>query len=70
MMHNRTDRGVLAPILMHAMVNVSAALTPAYDEPVIPICLGLLMLVPAVVMTVADAKSVCAGSRPARRKLG
>ncbi|MEV6558372.1 CPBP family glutamic-type intramembrane protease [Nocardia sp. NPDC051756] len=51
-LHNRTDRGVLAPILLHAMVNVSAALTPAYDDPAIPIGIGLLTLIPAVALTV------------------
>lgn len=54
--HNRTDRGVLAPILLHAMLNVSAALTPAYDNPVIPIGIGLLTLMPAVVMTAAGRR--------------
>lgn len=76
-LHNRTDRGVLAPILLHAMINVSATLTPAYGEPVIPIGIGVLMLIPAAVMTVSDrrtypafTKTVCAGSGPASRKIG
>ncbi|RBQ21944.1 CPBP family intramembrane metalloprotease [Spongiactinospora rosea] len=39
--------GVSAAILMHAMLNVTAAYTPGYDEPVAPLLSALLTVVAA-----------------------
>lgn len=48
-LHNVTGHGVLAAILFHAMLNVSAVATPDYDEPIVLIIGGALLTLAATV---------------------
>ncbi|MGX1777612.1 CPBP family intramembrane glutamic endopeptidase [Nocardia brasiliensis] len=47
-LHNRTGQGILAAILFHAMLNVTAVVTPDYGEPIVPILGGALLTLAAV----------------------
>ncbi|CAM4061543.1 type II CAAX endopeptidase family protein [Nocardia ninae] len=47
-LHNRTGQGVLAAILFHAMLNVTAVVTPDYGEPIVLILGGALLTLAAV----------------------
>lgn len=46
-LHNRTGHGLLAAILFHATLNVTAVVTPDYDQPIIPILSGTLLALAA-----------------------
>lgn len=51
-LHNNTGHGVLAAIFMHAAINVCAALTPGYDQNIIPVLTGVIMALLALAVTV------------------
>ncbi|MFC9435722.1 CPBP family intramembrane glutamic endopeptidase [Nocardia sp. NPDC057030] len=52
-LYNRTSRGVLAAILFHSMLNVTAVVTPDYSKPIVPVLGGALLTLAAVLAYVA-----------------
>ncbi|MGW0251833.1 hypothetical protein ACWDYH_34905 [Nocardia goodfellowii] len=53
-LHNNTGRGVFAAILFHAMLNVTAVLTPDYDLPIVQILAASLLLALAATVLLSD----------------
>lgn len=51
-LHNATNGGGSTAIVLHAMLNVTAALTPDYDNAISPILAGALTVVIAVALTI------------------
>lgn len=55
-LHNRTGHGVLAAILFHATLNVTAVVTPNYDDPIVPILGGVLLALAAATVLARRAR--------------
>ncbi|WP_228002536.1 CPBP family intramembrane glutamic endopeptidase [Nocardia australiensis] len=57
-LHNHTGHGILAAIVMHAMLNVTAALTPDYSKAISTVLAGLLMSAIALAVLVQTSRRI------------